>query len=137
MGLTQGACGFGNGHTNSSGQGSGALNHCYFCTRGEKGGLWLIQAAQQQDAPRTSAPPCSDCAVSCCGIPRVALLEKERLQPASLGGLCVLGAGGGNYFGGNTCTFPTSIACLTWVPVWSPLLWEAGSMFWFLDEDVS
>lgn len=43
-------------------------------------------------------------------------------------GLPVLGAGRGNHFMGNTCNFPTSTACLAWVPTGPPLLGEAGSI---------
>lgn len=63
--------------------------------------------------------------------------KAKWVQPASLRGLPVLGAGGGNRSVGNTFTFPTSITRLVWVPVGSLLRGEAGSMFCLLTKDVS
>lgn len=57
--LTQGACGFGNGLTSCLGAGLRCTKPRYFCACGERGDLWLVQAAQQheeQDDPKMSRP---------------------------------------------------------------------------------
>ena len=147
MGLTQGAGGFGNGLNGSLGAGLRCTEPLLFLYPWREGRLLAHsgspaarRARCSEDKRTLERSPMLGPSRPLLWHPQGGLVggrKAQWVQPASLRGLPVLGPGGGNRFVGNTCTFPTSVACLAWVSVGSPLLREAGSMCWLLAKDIS